>query len=129
MISRWIQKSPTEAALGKWTKLLGETCLDVLLGLSLAYFFVYLCEFFGMMPPTSVSCYVGCAVIAVVLPASLYSNWRTHSRSKNIFVCDRCNIVKVADGQMACKCGGCFHTLDEMKWIESAPAGNIRQSA
>jgi hypothetical protein len=126
----WIRKSPAEATLGRWTRLLGAACLDVLLGASLWFILVRLFMIFGVLPRESVSTCVGCAVIAVILPAAWYDNWRTQRRSKSTLVCDRCNLVKLADGQPACNCGGQYFTLSEMKWIDPAPTGHLaRKSA
>jgi len=126
----WIRKSPAEVASSKRAGLLRTACLDVVLGVSLWFILVRLFTIFGVLPRDSVSLYVGCAVIAVILPAAWYDNWRTQRKSENTMVCDRCNLVKLADGQLTCKCGGHYYPVDKMKWIDAAPAGHLpRQSA
>jgi hypothetical protein len=121
MLFMWTRKSPAEATWGKWTRLLRAAFLDILLGVGLWYVLVRLFMIFGVLPRDAVSSCVGCAVIAVILPAAWYDNWRAQRESKNTLVCDRCNLVKVADGQLTCKCGGQYFPLAEMKWIDSAP--------
>jgi hypothetical protein len=122
--------SPAEAILGRWTKLLRTACLDVLLGVVLWYVLVRLFIIFGMLPRDSVSRCVGFAVIAVILSAAWYDNWRTQRKSKNTMVCDRCNLVKSADGQLTCKCGGQYFALNKMKWINPASTEHLpRKSA
>jgi hypothetical protein len=126
----WIRKSPVEATLGRWTRLLGIACLDVLLGAGLWYVLVRLIMIFGVLPRDSVSVCVGCAVIAVILPAAWLDNRRQERKSKNTLVCDCCNLVKLADGQSACNCGGQYFTLAEMKWIDLASTEHLaRKSA
>jgi hypothetical protein len=126
----WIQKSPSEVTFGRWTGLLGTACLYVLLGVGLWYFLVRFFTICGVLPRASVSGWVGCAVAAVILPAAWFDNRRAQRKSKNTLVCDRCNLVKGADGQLTCKCGGHYLPLAEMKWIDPAPTGHpSRKSA
>ncbi len=121
----WIRKSPAEVTLGKRTRLLRIAFLDVLLGVGLWYVLVRLFMIFGVLPRDSVSGYVGCAVIAVILPAAWFDNRRAQRKSESTLVCDHCNLVKSADGQLTCKCGGQFFTLAEMKWIDPAPIEHL----
>ena len=94
------------------------------------YALVRLFVIFGVLPRESVSGCVGCAVVAVILPAAWFDNWRAHRKSKNTMVCDRCNLVKSADGQLTCECGGQYVTLPEMKWIDRDPTEYLpRKSA
>jgi hypothetical protein len=120
----WNRKSPAEVTSGRWTRLLRTACFYVLLGMGLWYVLARLFMIFGVLPRDSVSGCIGCAVIAVLVPAAWYDNWRAQRKSKSILVCDRCNLVKSADGQPACKCGGRYFPLAEMKWIDPAPAGH-----
>jgi len=101
-------------------RLLRATCLDVLLGVGLWYGLLRLFMFSGLLPRHSISSDIGLAVIALILPAALFSNW--HKRALTT-VCDRCNALKTADDQPNCNCGGQYLTLPEMKWINSAPSG------
>lgn len=104
------------------------TALDLLLGLGMWYGLVLLFTFFGVMPKPSVSGYVGLAVVGLILPAAWYNGWREQKNARNTLVCTQCNIVKSADGQPSCKCGGTFHPMDEMKWVDSSPRPTRRLS-
>jgi hypothetical protein len=121
----WIRKSPTEVSLEKRTRLLRATILDVLFGVSLWYGLVQLSIFLGLLSRNSLSGYIGCAVIAVVLPAAWYSNKRARHGRAGTMVCDRCNALKTSDDQPNCNCGGQYLILPEMKWINAAPSGRI----
>jgi hypothetical protein len=116
----WIRKSPSEVNLEKRDRLLRATSLDVLLGVGLWYGLVRFFMFSGLLPQHPISGYIGCVVIAVILPATWLSNWHKRARTT---VCDRCNTLKTADDQPNCNCGGRYLTLREMKWINSAPSG------
>ena len=129
MLFMWIRRSPAEVASAKRARLLRTACLDCLLGVAVWFILVRLFMIFGVLPRDVVSGYVACAVIAVILPAVWYDNWRTQRRSQNTMVCDRCNLVKAADGQLNCKCGGLYHSLDEMKWIDLASTNPVQRSA
>ena len=120
-VSMWIRKSTPEAIVGNWTSLLRIVCLDVLVGVSLWYVLVRLFILFAVLPRDSVSGCVGCAVVAVLLPAAWLHNRRAQRDGKNTLVCDHCNRVKLADNQLRCECGGQYFTLAEMKWIERHP--------
>jgi hypothetical protein len=72
----WIRKSPTEINPEKRIKLLCATYLDVLLGTSLWYILVRLSALLGPPFQGPVSGYVCCGVIAILLPAAWYANWR-----------------------------------------------------
>jgi len=113
----WIRKSPAEISAEKRATLLRGTCLDVLLAAGLWYCLVRLSMFLGLVSRSSVSVYVGCAVITVFLPAAWYSTRRKRS---NTMVCDRCNALKTADDQPNCNCGGQYYPLTEMKWVSNA---------
>jgi hypothetical protein len=125
----WIKKSPVEIIWGRRLRLLFAASLNVFLGVSLLYILVRLFGFLGVLPRSPVSGYICCAVIAVILPAAFWADGRAGRKSKNTLVCDRCNRVKLADGQLTCQCSGHYRTLDEMKWIDPAPARTARQSA
>ena len=120
----WIRMSPAEVASAKRVKLLRATCLNVLMGAALWYILVRLFMIFGVFPRDSVSGCVACAVIAVILPTAWYDIRRTQRESKNTMVCDRCNLLKLADGQLTCNGGGQYFPLAEMKWIDPAPIGH-----
>ena len=119
----WIRKSPTEVSLEKRARLLRATCLDVLLGMGLWFILVQLSSVFGRPFQGPVSVYVGCAVIAILLPAAWFANWRSLRPSTGTMVCDRCNALKTADDQPSCNCGGKYLNLREMKWVNSTPTG------
>jgi hypothetical protein len=129
MFSMWIRRSPAEVASAKRARFLRTACLDCLLGAAVWFIFVRLFMIFGVLPRDVVSGCVGGAVIAVILPAVWYDNWRTQRKSKGTLVCDRCNLVKAADGQLNCQCGGLYHSLDEMKWTDLATTNPARKSA
>jgi len=107
-----------------------KALLDALLGVGLWYVLVRLFMYFGGMPRESVSWAVGCAVVIVILPSSWLGYRQARRNSNNTLVCDRCSLVKLADGQRACECGGEYFALSEMKWIKPAskhapsPPGN-----
>jgi uncharacterized membrane protein len=117
--ARWIRKTSAEATLERWGKLLGATCFDILFGASVWYLMVRLFVFIGVLSAHPISGYVGFGVIALILPAAWYENWRAHRVTRNTLVCDRCNLVKAADGRLGCDCGGQYHSLDEMKWVDA----------
>src|SRR5277367_5181757 len=102
----WIQKLPAEISLERRATLLRVAGLNVLLGLCLWYSFVRLSVFFGLLPRNSVSIFIGCAVVAVLLPTAWHATSRARRQSERTTVCDRCNVVKTADDQRTCKCGG-----------------------
>jgi hypothetical protein len=115
----WVRKSPTEAVVQRWARWLCPTGLDVLLGVGLWFVFVRLFVVFGKLPRDLVSSGVACAVFAVILPAAWYDNRRRRRKRNATLVCDVCNIVKVADGQLRCQCGGHYHCLADMKWAKT----------
>jgi hypothetical protein len=119
----WIRKLPVEVSTENRSRLLRSTGLDVLLGMSLWYGLVRLSEFFGLSYPASVSNYVACGVIAIILPASWLASRRARLKREGTMVCDRCNALKVADDQLQCNCGGQYLALPEMKWINARPDG------
>jgi hypothetical protein len=125
----WIRKTTSEVILARRAKLLRTTGLSVLLGAGLWYILVRFFMIFDVLPRDAVSECVACAVIAVILPAAWFDNWRTERKGKSTIICDRCNRVKAADGQLGCNCGGQYFTLAEMKWIDPAPTRTDRQSA
>jgi hypothetical protein len=114
----WTQISSSEAALGRRRRIITATALNLLLGLGIWYGLFLLFAFFGVMPKSSVSGYVGLAVGVLILPAAWFDSLRKQNNARNTLVCNGCNIVKSADGQLSCKCGGTFHPMDEMKWVE-----------
>jgi hypothetical protein len=118
----WVQKTPTEVSLEKRIALLRATGLDILLGVGLWYGLVRFAMFFGLLSRKSFSVYIGCAVIAVILPATWYSSRRAWRKRASTMVCDRCNAVKTADNQSNCNCGGHYFPLQEMKWVDDAPS-------
>jgi hypothetical protein len=69
----WIRKLPSEAGLEKQSRLLHDTCLDVLLGATLWCILVRLSAFFGLPCHGPVSGYVCCGVVAFILPAAWYA--------------------------------------------------------
>jgi len=73
--------------------------------------------FFGVPLRNSVSGYVGCGVIAVLLPATWYANSQARRKGNRTMICSRCNVLKAADGEPNCNCGGRYLALPEMKWI------------
>ncbi len=119
----WIRKLPVEVSSENRSRLLRSTGLDVLLGLGLWYGLVRLSEFFGLSYRASVSGFVACGLVAVILPASWLASRRARHRRESTMVCDRCNALKVADDQLACNCGGQYLVLSEMKWINARPDG------
>jgi len=44
---------------------------------------------------------------------------RTHSKTASVLICQKCNRVKLDDGQINCACGGACFGLNEMKWMEN----------
>jgi hypothetical protein len=118
----WIRMSQSEAASARRKELIRKALLDALLGLVLWYVLVRLFMYFGAMPRESVSWAVGCAVVIVILPASWLGYRQARRNGNDTLVCDRCNLLKLADGQRACECGGEYFALSEMKWIK--PAAN-----
>jgi hypothetical protein len=116
----WIQKLPTEVSLEKRAALLRATCLDILLGAGLWYILVRLSKFFGLPFQGSVSGYVGCAVITLLLPAAWYASRRASRMGKRTMVCDRCNVLKTSDDQPNCGCGGQYLPLEKMKWVDDS---------
>ena len=43
-------------------------------------------------------------------------------KSKQTFVCPKCETVKTDDGEYTCSCGGHFENIVSMKWIENQKA-------
>ena len=119
----WIRKSPTEVSLEKRAALFRATGLDVLLGAGLWYGLVRLAMAFGLLSPNSISGYIGCAVIALILPATWYSNRRARHKRAGTMVCDRCNALKTTDDQPNCNCGGQYLPLLEAKWVNGPSSG------
>lgn len=116
----WIRVSPAEATSSRRVEVLRTAFLYTLAGWGLWYLLVRLFTVFGALPRESVSGWVGCGVMALVLPAAWRDSRRSLRRSKNTMVCDRCNIVKSFDGEPACQCGGQYFALSEMKWVDPA---------
>jgi hypothetical protein len=64
------------------------------------------------------------ATFGLVLGA-VYWLRRSHANSLGPLICQKCNRVKVNDGQTACGCGGKYLSLDAMKWVdEGKPPSN-----
>lgn len=119
----WIRKSYTEVQSEKRSRLLRATCFDILLGGGLWYLLVRLLAFCGILPAHSISLYIGCAVVAFILPAAWFANRKGYGKRAATLVCDRCNALKTADNQTTCYCGGTYIPLPEMKWVNSKLSG------
>jgi hypothetical protein len=121
----WIRMSPAEVTWAKWARVLRSLFLYALAGWGLWYLLVRLFMVFGVLPRQSVSGWVGCGVIALMLPAAWYESQRARRKGLGTLVCDRCNLVKLADNRTTCKCGGQYFPLSEMKWTNSARAAQL----
>jgi hypothetical protein len=113
----WIRKSPEKTMSNNHSKLLWATLVDVLLGAGIWYVLMQLSISFGLLPEGSISNWIGCAVIAAILPAAWFADQVNHRKGHRTVICDRCHVVKAADRQWACGCGGHYRSLAEMKWI------------
>jgi len=112
-----------EVSSEKRARLLRNTSLDILLGMTLWYALVRLSAFFGLSHYAVASGAVACGLAAVILPASWYASRKARRKREGTMVCDRCNALKVTDDQPACSCGGQYLVLPEMKWINAQPDG------
>jgi len=69
---------------------------------------------------------IGMALIAVILAIWRWTR-RARRQCENTVICDRCNVVTLADGHVACRCGGQYLSLLEMEWIsQNAPRRSIQ---
>ncbi len=116
----WIRDTRSEAIPNRHEKLLFATLVDVLLASGAWYVLIELSVLMGVLPDDSVSTWLGCAVIAAVLPAAWFADHRESHENCRTLMCDGCHHVKSCDGQSACKCGGRYRSVAEMKWINSA---------
>jgi hypothetical protein len=119
----WIRMTPGEVASARRAQLVRAACLDGLLGVGLWFILVRLLAVLGALPSGSISGAVACGVIALILPAAWLDHVRTQRKCEMTVICDHCNVVKLADGQPACPCGGRYVPLTEMKWVGPAPVG------
>jgi hypothetical protein len=120
----WIRKMPVEVRSENRARVLRSTCVDVLVAMSLWYALVWFSVFIGLTHHAAASGEVACGVVAIILPASWFSSWRSRRQRASTMVCDRCNALKAADDQPACNCGGQYLPLPEMKWINAQPIGH-----
>jgi hypothetical protein len=64
----------------------------------------------------------------VFLPSAWRASRQALAKGTGTVICDHCNTVKSADGQIKCRCGGCFRPLEEMKWIDRPDASPTTSS-
>jgi hypothetical protein len=111
----WKQKSPDEVAAEKRVNLLRNSCWVALLWACLWYGLLRLRPYFGRSLQDASVDLMGLALVGSILFVWRLS-WQAHQKNKETLVCDRCNSLKSADGQLTCKCGGQYLTLLQMKW-------------
>jgi hypothetical protein len=80
---------------------------------------VRLSAFLSLGNYKSVSGYLACGVAALILSASWLASRRARTEGAHYMVCDQCHVLDTADDHLSCSCGGRYHYLPKMEWINT----------